>query len=108
VKGSSGFIQHFTLLVSVFGGAIAAREGRLLSLSSLISFLKGHWLAAATVINGGVATAVGALLCIVGTKYVLSQPGDALIAYGIPVRAFQVLLPIGYGLVSLRLWWHAS
>ncbi|HYV88047.1 MAG TPA: TRAP transporter large permease subunit, partial [Candidatus Polarisedimenticolia bacterium] len=108
VKGSSGFIQHFTLLVSVLGGAVAAREGRLLSLSSLTSFLKGRWLAAATVINGGVATAVSVLLCIVGTKYVLSQPGDALIAYGIPVRAFQVLLPVGYGLVALRLWWHSS
>ena len=108
VKGSSGFIQHFTLLVSVLGGAIAAREGRLLALSSLTSFLKGRWLAAATVINGGVATAVSALLCIVGTGYVLTQPSNALIAYGIPVRAFQILLPVGYGLVALRLWWHSS
>ena len=40
VKGATGFIQHFTLMVSVLGGAIAAREGRLLSLSSLTSSSK--------------------------------------------------------------------
>src|SRR5262245_59671054 len=43
VKGSSQFILHFTLLVSVLGGALASRAGRLLTLSSLPSQLKGRW-----------------------------------------------------------------
>ena len=40
ITGSGPFVQHFTLLVSVLGGALAARENRLLSLSSLSSLLK--------------------------------------------------------------------
>ncbi|MEY2410182.1 MAG: C4-dicarboxylate transporter, DctM subunit [Verrucomicrobiota bacterium] len=108
IKGGTGFVQHFTLLVSVLGGAIAAREGRLLSLSSLTTFLKGRWLAFALIANGAVATAVSALLCVVGWQYVLTQPSDSMIAYGISTRAFQILLPVGYGLVAARLWWHSS
>ena len=39
--GAAAFVQHFTLIVGMFGGAIAAREGRLLSFSTLSSFFKG-------------------------------------------------------------------
>src|SRR5262245_46533230 len=39
ITGSGSFGQHFTLLVGVLGGALAAREGRLLSLSSLSDLL---------------------------------------------------------------------
>ena len=39
LSGSTAFVQHFTLIVGMLGGAIAARDGRLLSFSSLASFL---------------------------------------------------------------------
>src|SRR5258706_1358821 len=42
IAGSSAFVQHFTLLVGVLGGAMAARESRLLTLSSLPHYLKGR------------------------------------------------------------------
>ena len=37
ISGAAGFVQHFTLIVGMLGGAIAAREGRLLSFSTLAS-----------------------------------------------------------------------
>ena len=43
IAGSNVFVQHFTLLVGVLGGAIAAREGRLLSLSSLPNLFAAKW-----------------------------------------------------------------
>jgi tripartite ATP-independent transporter DctM subunit len=108
ISGASDFVQHFTLLVSVLGGAVAAREGRLLTLSSLPNLFKGIWKPAALIFSGAVAAAVSAVLAWAAWKWFSAQPADVKIAYGIPKRAFQVLLPIGYGLVALRLWWHSA
>src|SRR5512138_3257034 len=41
VSGATSFIQHFTLIISMVGGAIAARERQLLSFSTVASFFKG-------------------------------------------------------------------
>ena len=41
ISGSSAIVQHLTLIVGMLGGAIAAREGRLLALSPAQTLLKG-------------------------------------------------------------------
>ena len=108
IMGSSSFVQHFTLLIGVLGGAMAAREGRLLTLSSLPNYLKGHWKSAAVIFSRSVAAAICAVLCVVGWQFVLSEPADKILAYGIPYRAFQVFLPMGFALLSIRLCIAAS
>ena len=108
IAGSNVFVQHFTLLVGVLGGAIAAREGRLLSLSSLPNLFHAKWKLLAAVFASAVGTAISAVLCVAAWKYVHSEPAHNLIAYGIPLRAFQLFLPVGYGVVALRLIWTVS
>jgi TRAP-type C4-dicarboxylate transport system permease small subunit len=108
IAGSSAFVQHFTLLVGVLGGALAAREGRLLTLSSLPNLLKGHWKSAAIIFSRGVAAALSTVLCVVGWQFMLSEPADKILAYGIPYRAFHLFLPLGFAAVALRLCWTAS
>jgi tripartite ATP-independent transporter DctM subunit len=108
IAGSSAFVQHFTLLVGVLGGALAAREGRLLTLSSLPNLLKPHWKAAAIIFSRGVAAALSIVLCVAGWQFVQAEPGDKILAYGIPYRAFQIFIPVGFGAVALRLCWTAS
>ena len=108
IAGASSFVQHFTLLVGVLGGAIAAREGRLLSLSTLSNKLPGGWKSAALVLSNALAAAISVILCVAGWKWMLAEPADKILAYGIPLRAFQVFLPLGYGAVALRLCWSAS
>src|SRR5688572_1816216 len=108
IAGSGSFVQHFTLLVGVLGGAIAARDGRLLSLSSLPSILPGFWKPAAIIFSSAVAAAISGLLCPAAWKFVQSEPADKILAYGIPYSAFQWLLPAGYAAVALRLCWAAS
>ena len=108
IAGSNVFVQHFTLLVGVLGGAIAAREGRLLSLSSLPNLFAAKWKLLAAVFASAVGTAISAVLCLAAWKYVHSEPADNVIAYGIPLRAFQLFLPFGYGVVALRLIWTVS
>src|ERR1051325_2719954 len=58
IPASMSIVQHLTLVVGMLGGAIAAREGRLLSLSTLTSHLKGHWKKAAQFFSGSFAAAI--------------------------------------------------
>lgn len=108
ITGAGSFVQHFTLLVGVLGAALAARQGRLLTLSSLPSMLRGRVQAAAGIITGSVAVTISVLLAVAGWRFVLSEPADKELAYGIPLRVFQWFLPVGFGLVAWRLWWHSA
>ena len=47
ISGSAELLQHLVLFVAMLGGAIAARENRLLSLSTFTAFLTGSWAAIA-------------------------------------------------------------
>ena len=42
ISGSTSIVQHLTLVVGMMGGALAARDNRLLSLSTLSNLLKGR------------------------------------------------------------------
>jgi tripartite ATP-independent transporter DctM subunit len=109
VPGSSAFVQHLTLVVAMLGGAIAARESRLLSLSTGVGLLPARLRAAAQVFSGAVAAAVTALLCAASVRFVLlEREGGNELAAGVPVWAAQLVLPAGFGLVAIRLILHAS
>ena len=43
IQGEADFVLHFTLIVSMVGGSVAAREQRLLGISTFSQFLKGRW-----------------------------------------------------------------
>jgi TRAP-type C4-dicarboxylate transport system permease small subunit len=109
ISGSSAFVQNFTLIVGMLGGAIAARDGRLLSFSTLGSFLKGRIKAAAHTVSSGVAAVISAFLCVASLKFLLTErQGGARLAYNIPTWLVELVLPIGFGLIALRLIWRAS
>jgi len=109
LAGSTAFVQHLTLLAGVIGGAIAARDNRLLSLSAAKSFLRGGWLSAAKLLSGAVAGAVAAVLTVASVQFVLSEKAAGTrLAHDIPVWVIQAFLPVGFGLVALRLLWHAA
>ncbi len=109
ISGATSFVQHFTLIVGMFGGAIAAREGRLLSFSTLASFFKGRLKSAALIISSGTGAAISAILCAASFRFVLTEKssGDVL-AYGIPLWIIQLVLPLGFGLIAIRMIGHAS
>lgn len=109
VSGASAFIQHFTLIVSMCGGAIAAREGRLLSFSTLSSLVKGRLKSAAMIVSGAAGAAVTTFLCVASIQFVLSEKGaGGHLAYGIPLWMVELVLPAGFGLIAGRLVWHAA
>jgi tripartite ATP-independent transporter DctM subunit len=100
ISGAASFTQHFVLIAGMLGAAVAAREGRLLSLSRLDS---------ARFFTRSVAAAIAALLCLASADLVLAErAGGNAIAYGIPVWAGQAVLPLGFGVMALRLAWSAA
>jgi tripartite ATP-independent transporter DctM subunit len=109
ISGSSAIVQHLTLIVGMLGGAVAARDGRLLALSPVQALLTGRAKDAAQIFCGGFAAAISLFLCIASANYVLEmRPLGRILVYGIPVWIVQLVIPIGFGMVSARLLWHAS
>jgi len=109
VSGSSAIVQHLTLIVGMLGGAIAARDRRLLALSPVQTLLQGRARTAAQIFSSAFAAAVTGFLFLASLQYVLAmKPLGKVLVYGIPVWVVQLILPIGFGLILLRLVWHAS
>jgi tripartite ATP-independent transporter DctM subunit len=104
ISGSTIIVQNFTLLVGMLGGAIAAREARLLSLSTLTNILPGNWKKAATIFSQGFAAAITIFLCVASVQFVLSErQGNDILAYNIPTWVVELALPLGFASIAWRL-----
>jgi C4-dicarboxylate transporter, DctM subunit len=109
LPGSSAIQSHLTLFVCMLGGAIAAREGRLLSLSTVTTFLKSRAKAAAQLFSGAVGAGFTAILFIASVRFVLQEKeAGNILAYGIPIWWAEIILPLGFAVIALRLLWHAA
>jgi len=109
ISGSSAIEQHLTLIVGMLGGAIAARDRRLLALSPVQALLQGRARIAAQIFSSGIAAAITFFLFLASLRYVLEmRPLGKVLVYGIPTWVVQLILPIGFGLILLRLVWHSS
>ena len=109
ISGSGALVQHLTLVVGMLGAAVAARENRLLTLSTGASLLSGKLQVAARIFSGAVAVAVTILLTYASYQFVATETQAGKILTGrIPTWIVELVLPIGFGLVALRLLKHAS
>lgn len=109
LRGSSAIQSHLTLFVCMLGGAIAAREGRLLSLSTVTAFLKPRAKSVAQLLSNAVAAAFTSVLFIASVRFVLQEKeAGNILAYGIPIWWAEAILPLGFGAIALRLLWHAA
>ena len=109
IPGAAPFAQHLTMWVGMLGAAIAARDGKLLSLAT------GEFLAhsrtadiakfAAALVGSAVATvfAVGGLNLVT-----LDRVDGSEIAAGVPVWVADLVLPIAFGLIAARLLWRGA
>jgi C4-dicarboxylate transporter, DctM subunit len=109
ISSSSAIVQHLTLIVGMLGGAIAARDQRLLALSPIQALLHGRAKAAVQIFSSGMAAAITFFLFLASLRYVTEmKPLGKILVYGIPTWVVQLILPIGFGLILVRLLWHAS
>ena len=109
ISGSTLFVQHLVLYVGMLGGAVAARERRLLSLGTVTNYLRGTWKEVAILFSGSLAAAVTFALFWASVQFVLAkyETGEVL-PYALPVWAVLSVLPVGLGLITFRMLKHAS
>jgi len=103
ISGSTTIVQHGTLLVSMIGAAVAAREKRLLALAAG-AFWKGNAATVTNILGSAVAACVAAMLTAGSFLFVRSerefpQPW----VYGIPLWVIESVMPIGFALIAWRL-----
>ncbi|MDA7521178.1 TRAP transporter large permease subunit [Verrucomicrobia bacterium] len=109
IEGEAEFVLHFSLVIGMVGGAIAAREKRLLGISTIAHFLKGPWKIAANVFANSWAAVVTGVLGYAGYLFLLDERGAGNeIAYGVARWWIQSMLPIGFGLIAIRLVWNSG
>jgi C4-dicarboxylate transporter DctM subunit len=108
IPGSALFVQHLTLWVGFLGGALAARSGRLLSLSSG-SFLPDKWRHWITVFTALILAAVCTCLAAASWTFLVSEKeGGSWLIQGIPKWIVLTIMPAGFALIGLRAIYLAS
>ena len=109
LEGAAAFQQHLVLIIGLLGGMFAARDRRLLTLSTLTNFFKGRCQTFARVFSSAFAAGITVFLCLAALQLVQSEKGGGkLLAYGIPLWIVQCIMPLGFGVIALRLIWHAA
>ena len=109
ISGATAFQQHLTLLIGLLGGMLAARERRLLTLSTLVDFLKGQGQVFARVFSGAFAAGISVFLCVAAAQLAqMEREAGKILAYGIPLWTIQLVMPLSFGVIALRLLWGAA
>lgn len=109
IAGSAPFAQHLTMWVGMLGAAIAARDGKLLSLATGEFLPKGRVTDVARVIAATVGAAVTTVLAAGGVTLVrIDKTEGTEIAAGVLVWVADLVFPVAFTLIACRLVWHAS
>jgi len=109
VPGSSALVQHATLWIGLLGGAIAARDGRLLSLGRLSDRFPEPYRGILGGFSAAVSAAVSLLLAGSGFQLVRSEWADRhSVASFLPLWLAEAVIPAGFLLIAWRLVRGAS
>jgi C4-dicarboxylate transporter, DctM subunit len=109
IPGSSAYASVLTLWLGMLGAAIAAREGKLLTLATGEFLPKGRISAVALVLAGAGGAMISTILMMGAIVLVRSdREAGEIIAISFPKWIADLALPIGFGLIALRLVWRAS
>ncbi len=104
VPDTSSWVQHFVLLLAMAGGAVAAREGRLLTLATGAALEKSRFRIPAHILANGVAVGLTFFLGLAGYQFAMSErEAGTTLGNGIPTWWFLLAIPAGFLLVVWRL-----
>jgi len=109
IPGGISIVRHLMLWVAFLGAALAAREGRLLSLATGRLLPEGKLRSGGRLFAAAVAAAVSALFFRAGIDLVLEErAAGTMITQSLPVWVAQVVLPLSFLLIAGRLIWRAG
>jgi TRAP-type C4-dicarboxylate transport system permease small subunit len=88
IPGSFPFVQHLTLWVTFLGAALAAREGKLLSMATGEFLPEGLWRTTARIYAAAVGAGVSIMLCRASIDLVvIERQAGTEVAVGLPDSA---------------------
>ena len=98
-------VQHLGLVMTLFGALAAVRHGHLTRLgSALAGALPPRWRPVLAGLGDRAAAVVCGVLALAGGRLVASElEGGQSLAYGWPLWAWQLPLPVGFACLGLRL-----
>ena len=109
VPGAGPFTNHLTMWVAMLGAAIAARDEKLLALATGSFIPEGRWRQAAQVAAAAVGSAVAALFAMGSAEYVrVRYASGRELAAGVPEWITELVLPVTFTLIAIRLAWLGS
>jgi tripartite ATP-independent transporter DctM subunit len=109
ITGTDELLRHFTLLVGMTGGAIAAREGRLLSVASIAPLLPRRLASLLETYSLAFAAFIALMLALAAALFVQTEnEARVMLASGLPAIWFEYFLPLGFAAIGLRLAHRAS
>ena len=104
IPGSTTLVQHGTLWIGFLGGAIAARDGRLLSIGAVTGWFPEVFRKPASVFTASVSASVSLLLGYAGFTLVRIEWADGRYLLPLlPVWLAEAAIPLGFALVAWRL-----
>src|SRR6476619_2888655 len=110
VQGSAAFASNLTLWLGMLGAAIAARDGKLLTLATGEFLPKGPIGTAAHIVAGAIGSMVATILALgsIALLNVDRAAGSTITTDGVPTWIADLALPVGFGLIAVRLALRAS
>jgi C4-dicarboxylate transporter DctM subunit len=109
IPGAGPIVQHLVLWVGFLGGAIAAREGRLLALATGGFVPEGAPRRAAAIFTAAVASGAAIVLAAGAVELIRSErETGSILGAGVPTWVAQLVLPVGFALIAVRLVWRSS
>jgi C4-dicarboxylate transporter, DctM subunit len=109
VPGAMPVVQHLTLWIALVGAAMAARERRLLAMGTAELIRSPTVRRVARAGTSALGAAVSALLARGALDLVLiEREAGGTVALGVPVWVAQLVIPLSFGVIALRLVWHAD
>ncbi|MBN2799068.1 MAG: TRAP transporter large permease subunit [Deltaproteobacteria bacterium] len=108
--GANLWVQSLNLWLTFAGGALAARAGRHLSLSTgemfKVAGKRRFYLDAFTSSVGAMVTAA---LAYASVELTISETGSTMtLPGGVPMWVMQTIMPIGFMAIALRLAWYGN
>lgn len=108
ISGSIPIVQHLTLVITFVGAAIAARDQRLLALSTA-KILPKAWEPTLRIFSSAAAVGICAGLTVASWQLVETEREfGAIVGWSIPGWVFLLSLPLGFAAVGGWLIWNAS
>jgi len=104
IPGSTALVQHATLWIGCLGGAIAARDGRLLSIGHLAERFPSPYREILDIFSAAVSAALTLALAWSGFQLVRAEWADSpLVAAFLPLWFAESVIPAGFLLIAWRI-----